>query len=71
MGMGKIEEVAKEICDVLGIEHARKLDIHFEAGKIATVEAEFYPVIDNIKQFPVIIKKYKLVVDEESKKEVL
>lgn len=68
MEIDKIGEVANELAGALGIKGAKKIDIHFEAvagGAIATVEAEFYPVIDNVRNLPTIIKKFKLVpVDE-------
>jgi len=55
------DNVGKEIADALGIKYCRKLDIHFRMGAIATVEAEFYPEIDGVKQLLPIFKKYELV----------
>lgn len=55
---GKLE---KEICDALGLKHVQKLDLHFEVGHVATVEARFYPEVDGVKQFPAILRKFELV----------
>jgi hypothetical protein len=66
----EIGKLAEELCSALGIDHAQRLDIHFrqtEVGAIATVEVEFFPVLDNVRQLPVIVKKYNLVaVEKES-----
>ena len=53
--------IGKEIADALGIKHCRKLDIHIPLKEIVTVEAEFFPEIDGVKQLLPILKKYKLV----------
>ena len=42
--------VGKEIADIFGIKNAKKINIHFEANSIVTMEVEFYPEIDEIKQ---------------------
>ena len=53
--------LAKEICDVLGLKHVRKLDIHMAYDEIITVTAEFFPEVDGVKQFIPILKKFELV----------
>ncbi len=59
--------LAKKICDALGLKHVRKLDIHFEKNKIATVEAVFALEIDGVMQFPAILKRFNLIEIEEKK----
>jgi len=54
-------EMCIEICDVLGLKHVKKLDLHMEAGKPVTITAEFYPDADGLMQFPSILKKYELI----------
>ena len=54
----------KEIADALGIKHCRKLDIHIPLKGVVTIEAEFYPEIDGVKQLLPILKKYELVEKE-------
>lgn len=61
----KSDEIGKEISDALGLKHVRKMDIHFEAGKIVTIDVELYPEIDGIKQFPSIFKRFELVEKKE------
>lgn len=70
MGVSQVEMAAKEICDVLGLKHCSKLDIRFEVGGLATVDARFIPEIDGVKQFPAILKKFKLIPIEECKKKI-
>ena len=60
MAVSLSDNLAKEICDALGLKHVRKLDLHFEAGGVATVEAEIYPEVDGVKQIPTILKKFQL-----------
>lgn len=60
------DNVCKEISDVLGLKHVRKLIIHMEVGKIVTVEAEFYPEVDGIRQLPAILKRFNLVEEAEA-----
>lgn len=57
--------IGKEIADALGIKHCRKFVIHIPLKEKVTVEAEFLPEIDGVKQLLPIIKKYELV--EKSK----
>ncbi len=52
-------QIGKEIADALGIKHCRKLDIRID--KLVTVEAEFFPEIDGIKQLVPILKRFELV----------
>lgn len=63
-------EAAKELCDALGLKHVRRLNLHIAVGEVAVITAEFFPEINNIKQVPAILKKYKLVeIEEPEKKE--
>lgn len=64
MAMVTGHKIGKEIADALGIKHCRKLDIHIHTDEIVTVEAEFYPEIDGIKQLVPILKRYELVEKE-------
>ena len=52
--------IGKEISDVLGLKHVKKLDIHMAHDEITTVEAVMYPEIDGVKQLPAILKKFEL-----------
>ena len=58
--------IGKEIAEALGLKRVRKLDIHIECNKLVTVDAEFYPEEDGVRQFPTILKHYELVEREES-----
>jgi len=62
-------KIGKEIADALGIKHCRKLDIRIRTDEIVTIEAEFFPEIDGIKQLEPIFKKYELV-EKESLKDI-
>ena len=53
--------IGKQIADALGIKYCRKLDIHIPLSGIVTVETEFFPEIDGVKQLEPIFKKYKLI----------
>ena len=53
-------DLAKEICDSLGLKNVKTLDIHLGVDDIVEIKAVFYPEIDGIKQFPAILKKYHL-----------
>ncbi len=55
------DNVCKEIADALGIKHCRKLDIRMRVDEIVTIDAEFYPEIDGIKQLVPILKEFVLV----------
>ncbi len=55
------DEVCTEICEALGLKHVRKLNLHMGIDEIVTVEAEFYPEIDGVKQLVPILKKFELV----------
>lgn len=57
MNLRASNEIGAELAKILGIPNCRKLVIKFEVGKLAVVEAEYYPEDDAIKQFPSIIKK--------------
>jgi hypothetical protein len=65
MRFEKEQKVAKEICDTLGLKHVSKLDIHFTANALTTVDATFMPEIDGVIQFPKMFKKFKLVAIED------
>ncbi len=67
--IGDRNKVCKEICDALGLKNCRKLDFHMEADKIVTIEAEMYPEIDGVEQFPAILKKFELVPIKDEKDE--
>lgn len=36
-------EVARRICDVLGISHVRSIDIHLEVDQVAVMKIEILP----------------------------
>lgn len=57
-------KIGKEIADALGIKHCRKLDIHISLKEFVTIEAEFYPEIDGVKQLLPVLKRYELVEKE-------
>jgi hypothetical protein len=59
--------LGNEIANALGLKHVRQLDFHMAYDSISTVEVEFYPEIDGVKQFPAILKKYELVEIKEDK----
>lgn len=61
MAIATGHNLGKEIADALGIKHCRKLDIRMRMDEIVTVEAEFFPEIDGIKQLVPILKKFELV----------
>ena len=54
-------KIGAEIEKIFGIKHCKALTIHFSVNEIVTVQAEFYPEIDGIKQALSVIEKYKLV----------
>ena len=54
-------QIGKEIANALGIKHCRKLDIHMRMNELVTVEAEFFPEIDGIKQLVPILKRFELI----------
>jgi len=60
-------KLGKEICDALGLKHVKELSIHIPSDGLFTVEAKIYPTVDGVKQFPAILKKFKLVPVEEEK----
>lgn len=60
MAIATGHNIGKEIADALGIKHCRKLDIRIRTDEIVTVEAEYYPEIDGVKQLLPILKKYEL-----------
>jgi hypothetical protein len=61
MAVSCSDNLAKEICDALGLKHVRKLDLHFEAGGVATVEAEIYLEEDGVRKLPAVLKKFNLI----------
>ena len=67
MAMVTGQQIGKEIADALGIKHCRKLDIRMRMDEIVTVEAEFFPEIDGIKQLVPILKRFELVEREPLK----
>ena len=62
--------VCGEICDVLGLKHVIRLDLHMALKEIVTIQAEFYPEIEGIRQLKSIIKDYELI-EKKSNREVL
>jgi hypothetical protein len=54
------DQVCAEIAAALGIKHARKLVLTIQSNSIVTVETEFYPEKDGVKQLIPILKKYEL-----------
>ena len=60
MALSGRDNICKEIANALGIKHCRKLDIRMRIDEIVTVEAEFFPEIDGIKQLVPILKKFEL-----------
>jgi len=61
------EKIAKEISEILGLKHCRKLDIHMKRGEIFTVEAEFYLDQDGALQLPALFQEYELIPKGEPK----
>ena len=61
--------VGKEIADVLGLKHCNLLDIRIRSDRFVSVIARFNLEVDEVMQFPAILKKYQLVEIEEDKKD--
>lgn len=61
------DKIGKEIADIFGLKHVRRIDIHIAHHAIVTVTAEFYPEIDGVKQLVPILKRYELVEKKEVK----
>jgi len=57
---GSKDKLGSDLCNALGLKHVRSLDIHIGVNSLVTVTTEFYPEIDDLKQFPAILNKYKL-----------
>jgi hypothetical protein len=57
--------VIKEMLDALGLEHVTAFEIKFETKSLVAVNVTLFPTIDGLKQFPAILKKYKLVPRDE------
>lgn len=64
MAISSCDKFDKEMCDVFGLKHVRELTINFKAGEIATVTAEFYPTVDNIRQVVPILRRFNLIPNE-------
>jgi hypothetical protein len=58
--------LAKEICDVLGLKHVKKLDLHFDVNSAVTADVVFYPEKDGIKQTITIMRRYTFSIVDES-----
>ena len=65
MGIATHNPVCKEICDALGLKNARKFVLTMEIDSIVTVDVEYFPEIDGMKQIRRSLAKYKLVPREE------
>lgn len=61
MAVSPSDKICKEICDMIGLKHARKLNIYMETGKPITAEAEFYPEIDGVRQIVPVLRKLQLI----------
>jgi hypothetical protein len=55
------KNIAKQICDALGLRNVMDLKIHFPIDGIATITAEMYMEYDGAKCLPVILQKFELV----------
>jgi hypothetical protein len=53
-------QIAKEICDALGLKHVRDLKIHLSQGSLFTATAEMYLDDEGAKKLPAILKKFVL-----------
>jgi hypothetical protein len=53
-------ELAREICDALGLKNVVKLDLHFTVHEVAVAEVTFFPEVDGVQQLPAILKRYEL-----------
>ena len=60
-GKNNLYQVCVAVCEALGIKHARKLTLNIKHDSIVTVEAEFYPEVDGIKQLVPILKRFELI----------
>lgn len=61
------DKIGKQIADILGIKHCRMIDLHLQAGRPATIKAEFYLEDDEgFRKFPPMFQNYELVeIDTE------
>jgi hypothetical protein len=55
------ERIAREICDVFGLEHAQRMVITLEVGKIPTIQVAFMPETDRLEKTAAALKKFRLV----------
>jgi len=60
-------KIAAEICDALGIKHARSLDIHMGVNELVTCTVKFEAQDTDMAKLPPLLKKFKLVpIEDES-----
>jgi hypothetical protein len=63
--------IGYEILKALGgPTHCRKFTMTFEVGKIVTVDCEYFPDVDGVKEASAILKRYYLAerVDDRNAK---
>lgn len=65
-GAGVGGEMAKELCDILGISHCRHFVLDFNRSDVFTATATVTIREPEMKKISVVIQKYKLIVDPET-----
>ena len=55
------EKIAKEICDILGLKHVRKLKLELAYDGLFTCEAEFLITKNQTKRLIPVLGKFELV----------
>ena len=53
--------LAKQLCDILGLKNVRKLEIEIETESIAVCKAEMYIETDQLRKMIPIIGEFELV----------
>lgn len=53
--------ICREVAEALGLQNARRLDLHFAVGEIVTATVEYFPEHDGVKNLPAILARYELV----------
>ena len=61
--------VAVEICKVLGLDKVVNLDIKLHFGDVASVTVLYYPDEKNLRKITPILAKYRLIPIKEKKKD--
>jgi hypothetical protein len=67
--MRAYEQIAKAICDALGLKHCYRMVITLEMKTIPTVEVTFHPEADVLGAAAPLFEKFKLVPIEDRKGE--